>query len=791
MKPQLAGAKKRLKAAGSEAALSLQQELVAAIHGAFEVAVEIAVREVTKLVSEATGDAYVEIQRENESLKQRLQRAEAKLEERGGSSPRTKQHLNATSRTDQPPHLKCNQKSSNPNVDIVFSGTGVKDHVPVVGQTHSRVHQLPDPQSTHEEQRSGDSNTQHFSEAASERADDGGAVACLLAFTEEVSDEISRLVRVESINQPCREQTAHYSPLFPSVDEESSLDNVTIKKEILEEGGDDSAFCLDSMKVEDFSPDCMSAIQAEMLVECKPEVLEGQIDESNAPLSCTRLAQELPNIFPLAEPAPIPEAPPQGYVHRRNSRNLGHSATNLYACKSCGQSFPLPSLLRRHHSQCQQRIQHCYPPFRLSSAAASQAAVGHSTMQGVSQDPSRGAGEGGEMAHTLSKETPGSPDASELGSPRCTQNFDLLNMVVSYKRMALFLEPAADAVEVTRFLLGWKMPLCSLFVCLFLNVFFCTITEVGWITVGVVSVALPAALGYLQDRCGGRASDSELHKMRYHAVHRRDLQTVHLTKQEAMLEVKDLLKHLDDMLSSACLSAETFYRVLYWDDHITSSRFYGAMLVLACLLYVAPLGWVFAGLNSATFLWNRDFCRVLLDLRKLLHMGQASEGKCEEQEHGHLLDQTPTPTSLEDLSPGSVEEAEEAEPDDEFKDAIEEHSVHLQEDDDGPLGAPEYDTISENGLLSRNEPIRSKVSKLTEKLRKRYPTACTGNCSSCNAVFSVLKKRRSCSNCGNSFCSRCCSFKVLRSCMGATAPEAQRETVFVCAACNSSLIKLQ
>lgn len=50
----------------------------------------------------------------------------------------------------------------------------------------------------------------------------------------------------------------------------------------------------------------------------------------------------------------------------------------------------------------------------------------------------------------------------------------------------------------------------------------------------------------------------------------------------------------------------------------------------------------------------------------------------------------------------------------------------LQEDDDGPLGAPEYDTISENGLLSRNEPIRSKVSKLTEKLRKRYPTTSTG-----------------------------------------------------------------
>ncbi|XP_037620882.1 protrudin isoform X1 [Sebastes umbrosus] len=426
------------------------------------------------------------------------------------------------------------------------------------------------------------------------------------------------------------------------------------------------------------------------------------------------------------------------------------------------------------------------------------------TVHGLSQEPSHGTGEGGELAHTLSKETPGSPDASELGSPRCTANFDLLNMVVSYKRMALFLEPATDAVELTRYLLGWKMPLCSLLVCMFLNVFFCTVNEVGWITVGVVAVAAPAALGYLQDRCGGRASDSELHRRRFHAVHRRDLQTVHLTKQEAMLEVKDLLKHLDDMLTSACLSAETFYKVLYWDNHTKSSRFYGAMLVLACLLYVAPLGWVLAGLNSVIFLWNRDFCRVLLDLRKLLHVGQAdaSEGKCEDQEHGHSLDRTPTPTSTEDLSPGSVEEAEEAEPDDEFKDAIEEHAVSLQlpdkepplvlvEDDDGPLGTPEYDTISENGLLSRNEPIRSKVSKLTEKLRKRYPTTSTGNCSSCNAVFSVLKKRRSCSNCGNSFCSRCCSFKVLRSCMGATAPEAQRETVFVCATCNSSLIKLQ
>ncbi|KAM4604353.1 protrudin isoform 2-T2 [Polymixia lowei] len=403
---------------------------------------------------------------------------------------------------------------------------------------------------------------------------------------------------------------------------------------------------------------------------------------------------------------------------------------------------------------------------------------------GGSQDPSQGAGERGELVHTSSKETTGSTDASELGSPRTAPNFDLLKMVVSYKRMTLFLEPVTDAVELTRFLLGWRMPMCSLLVFVLVNIFFLTVSEVGWFSVCVLGVSAPAALGYLQDRCSGRASEAELQRRRYHAVHRRDLQTVHLTKQEAMLEVKDLLKQLDDMLSSACMSAESLYKVFYWDSHTKSSWFYGAVLIVMCLVYTAPVGWVLAVLNSALFLWNKDFCRVLLGVRDLIHLGraQALEGESErtDQDHGGLTDRTPTPTSLEDLSPGSVEEAEEAEPDDEFKDAIE-------EDDEGPMGTPDYDTVSDNGLLSRNEPIRSKVSKLTEKLRKRYPTASTGNCSSCNAVFSVLKKRRNCSNCGNSFCSRCCSFKVLRSCMGATAPEAQRETVFVCATCNSSL----
>uniref|UniRef100_A0AAY5JX82 Protrudin n=1 Tax=Esox lucius TaxID=8010 RepID=A0AAY5JX82_ESOLU len=381
------------------------------------------------------------------------------------------------------------------------------------------------------------------------------------------------------------------------------------------------------------------------------------------------------------------------------------------------------------------------------------------------QDPCQsGSGErGGDTQVSIPpKDTPGSPAGShsELGSssPRAAVTFDLFNMVVSYRRMALFLEPLTDALELARYLLGWRMPLFSLLVCLILNILFLTLSEVGWFSVCVVGVSAPAALGYLQDRCGGGASEVEQQKRWRHTVQRRDLQNFHLTRQDAMMEVKHLLKQLDDLLSQACLSAESVYKVLYWDSHSTSSRFYGGMLTVLILLHYVPVGWLL----------------VRCQYKHTQVSGQYKHTQVRGQ-YRHT----------QDLSPGSVEEAEEAEPDDEFKDAIE-------EDDDVPLGTPDFDAVSitsDNGLLSRNEPIRSKVSKLTEKLRKRYPTNNTGNCSSCASVFSVVKRRRSCSNCGNSFCSRCCSYKVLKSCMGATAPEAQRETVFVCAACNTALSK--
>ncbi|KAM7418777.1 hypothetical protein PAMA_016079 [Pampus argenteus] len=302
----------------SEVAVSLQEELAAAIHGAFEVAVEIAVREVMALVGQATGDIYEGMRRKNETLSQRLQRAEAMLEEGGSTSP-TRQ-----------PNLKCNP-------------IALKHKEGDMGDTtaagHSGVHQ-PDPKDDYVE-RNEDSTTDVIKSSPQ----------CAL--------------KVENVNQPCQDLTAqhHHPPPLPNSDE-FTTEQVTVKQEKSEEemtGG--SACCLDSIKVEDFSPECMSAVQSTIQYEeWKPE------EDSSTTLSCTGMAQaHPPNLttdlasslssdFQLAERVPIQDGTPQVFgIHVRTSRS--HTIANLYACKSCGQTFHLPSLLRRHYGQCQHKLQ--------------------------------------------------------------------------------------------------------------------------------------------------------------------------------------------------------------------------------------------------------------------------------------------------------------------------------------------------------------------------------------------------------------------------------------------------
>ncbi|XP_017950744.1 protrudin isoform X7 [Xenopus tropicalis] len=391
----------------------------------------------------------------------------------------------------------------------------------------------------------------------------------------------------------------------------------------------------------------------------------------------------------------------------------------------------------------------------------------------------------------------GSPTMTESHSesPQSTtkvQAFDLFNLVVSYKRIEIYLEPIKDSWEGIKYLLRWQMPLCSFFTCITLNLLLLTLNEVAWFSVGALFISIPALIGYLQEMSKIHIPEPELARRKYYSVRREELQKVKLSRQEAVAEFKSFLIHLESILNLICGSCERVYQVLYWQNPTASFQLYGLLLGAVCIIYLLPLYWVLAIVNSTLFLKNSDFYRVVAECKASLQQKGSAESVSirpaqvsQEVENGSILDRTPTPvpTSSEDLSPGSVEEAEEAEPDEEFKDAIE-------DEDDVSQCTAEYDNLQDNGFLSKNEVIKSKVSKLTEKLRKRYPTNNLGTCTGCNATFSVLtRKRRSCTNCGNILCSRCCSYKVAKSVMGATAPDAQRETVFVCGICNQALSK--
>lgn len=62
----------------------------------------------------------------------------------------------------------------------------------------------------------------------------------------------------------------------------------------------------------------------------------------------------------------------------------------------------------------------------------------------------------------------------------------------------------------------------------------------AWYSVGALMISVPALLGYLQEGCRARLSESELMRRKYHSVRQEDLQRVRLSRPEAVAEVKSL-----------------------------------------------------------------------------------------------------------------------------------------------------------------------------------------------------------------------------------------------------------
>uniref|UniRef100_A0A8C5MHN1 Protrudin n=1 Tax=Leptobrachium leishanense TaxID=445787 RepID=A0A8C5MHN1_9ANUR len=292
---------------------------------------------------------------------------------------------------------------------------------------------------------------------------------------------------------------------------------------------------------------------------------------------------------------------------------------------------------------------------------------------------------------------------SQAESPQSTtkpQTFDLFNLVVLSKRIEMYLEPVRDTWDGIKYLLRWEMPIFSICTCITLNVLLLTLNEVAWFSVGALFISIPALIGYLQEMSKVHLSEPDLARRKYYSVRREELKKVKVSRQEAVAEFKSFLIHLESILNLICGNCEKVYQVLYWQDPSASAQFYGVLPGSVCILYLLPLCWVLAIINSTIFLKNSDFYRVVSEYKASLQQKSSTENTplnplqdAQDADSGSSSDRSPTPLP-----------------------------TTSEEEDDVSQGTVEYDlNLQDNGFLSKNEVLKSKVSKLTEKLRKRYP----------------------------------------------------------------------
>ncbi|CAB1351890.1 unnamed protein product [Coregonus sp. 'balchen'] len=381
------------KTAGEgEVSLSFQDELAATIHGAFEVAVEIAVLEVTKLVGQALGDVRDQMHetlRENKSLKQRLQTAEQEL----GAA----RECVGTTRDASPPgqlstspfhndNLAKTQKQSKDNELKIKSSYALDEYGYAIVEAEISSERQNDHGSFSEISEDGRVCSQDLHPASR-----GQSIPHhdLLKDAREETSSLDHKASVESISHSGLEITFgdnDPSPLH-TVSQSLGMAQVRVKEENGSGSGSSSGSSFDSVVKEDFGPDSLSLVQSKMLEEWKPDPLDSDSllpgtshSLSHPPMVNTEVphltapsASALPafssqfpnNLFhPREAAAPIiPAAPPQLYgVQIRTNPNPNPTTPHLsHICKLCGQGFHQPSELRRHHTQDHPKRQ-VFPP---------------------------------------------------------------------------------------------------------------------------------------------------------------------------------------------------------------------------------------------------------------------------------------------------------------------------------------------------------------------------------------------------------------------------------------------
>ncbi|KAI1898796.1 hypothetical protein AGOR_G00076050 [Albula goreensis] len=381
-------------ATNSEVSLSFQDELAATIHGAFEVAVEIAVLEITKLVGQALGDVRDQMHetlRENKSLKQRLQVAERELSARGNVTCGVEDEsegqlvvtvgMTPTDQIHQRPQMNSKPKSGKLQKDDRSKAKlqiGASLNVAIEESYGFLVEET-------------ETSTRHNG-SFSEIREDGRV--CSQELDPSLGGEpvpSQELVTAVKGNSPVySENLINFNrEAVPVVGSTSSLctsagtpelEQVKVKEEKSEPEPESSSGHSDNIvEEENFNPDNLSLAQSKLLEDWRPEPLHLPSCNTDPVVPCTSLSLSDPPIFnpdapvqntltpavsgPSIFPSPFSNSyqPTESvglstsqhpYTSQISSANSGSIVPpRMHVCKVCGEAFHLPGELRRHHGQ--------------------------------------------------------------------------------------------------------------------------------------------------------------------------------------------------------------------------------------------------------------------------------------------------------------------------------------------------------------------------------------------------------------------------------------------------------
>ncbi|XP_036403514.1 zinc finger protein 16-like [Megalops cyprinoides] len=393
-------------ALSGEVSLSFQDELAATIHGAFEVAVEIAVLEVTKLVGQALGDVRDQMHetlRENKSLKQRLQAAERELSARGArkvtAGDERRGRLVAADNQTPAPASPRGHPTPRPQANSRLK----------TGKRKAQRDEKPQPElqigatlnvaleESYEYLVASAEISARHNGSFSEIREDGRVCSQELnpdlgrepAPNRELVTDIKRnspSVYTENlVNFGQAADSAVKNTSSPRIGSSSSeVEEVKVKQEKAEPdhgSGSGHTSSVDAMEEDSFNPDNLSLAQSKLLEDWRPDPLPLEACNSDSLVPCSSLSLSQPPVFssdtpdadtltpatggppvfpsPFSNPfqpgetmgIPPSQHPFAGQMGGPSPASAAAAPPRMHVCKVCGEAFHAPGELRRHHSQ--------------------------------------------------------------------------------------------------------------------------------------------------------------------------------------------------------------------------------------------------------------------------------------------------------------------------------------------------------------------------------------------------------------------------------------------------------